>query len=161
MITMAPGVRLAPMREEHLDRVLALERELFGAEAWSRWMFREELRGVPSRHYLVAAAEQGVVGYGGLCAYPDDAFIQTMAVEPGWWGRGVGGALLDALLGEAARRGRDQVVLEVRVDNLRAQRLYARFGFAEVGRRRGYYQPSGTDALVMAVDGLLGRYGGG
>jgi len=37
----------------------------------------------------------------------------------------------------------------VRTDNARAQQLYRRYGFAQIGVRRGYYQPSGTDALVM------------
>ena len=46
--------------------------------------------------------------------------------------------------------------LEVRADNTRAQRLYRWCGFAEIGIRRGYYQPSGTDAIVMRRD-LTGR----
>jgi hypothetical protein len=41
------------------------------------------------------------------------------------------------------------VFLEVRADNSRAQRLYHWWGFTEIGIRRGYYQPSGTDAIVM------------
>ena len=41
------------------------------------------------------------------------------------------------------------VLLEVRADNAAAQRLYERRGFTEIGRRRGYYQPSGADAVVM------------
>jgi len=65
------------------------------------------------------------------------------------WGQRIGATLLDALLAEAARRGCRDVFLEVRVDNHRAQRLYQRRGFTEIGIRRGYYQPSGTDALVM------------
>jgi hypothetical protein len=44
------------------------------------------------------------------------------------------------------------VFLEVRADNERAQRLYRWWGFTEVGIRRGYYQPSGTDAIVMRLD---------
>ena len=42
-----------------------------------------------------------------------------------------------------------EVVLEVREDNPRARRLYLRHGFTEIGIRRGYYQPSGVDAVVM------------
>jgi ribosomal-protein-alanine N-acetyltransferase len=41
------------------------------------------------------------------------------------------------------------VFLEVRTDNTRAQRLYHRYGFRQIGIRKGYYQPSGADALVM------------
>ena len=54
-----------------------------------------------------------------------------------------------ALVDEADKRGYEEVLLEVRKDNPRARRLYLRHGFAEVGVRRGYYQPSGVDAVVM------------
>jgi hypothetical protein len=63
---------------------------------------------------------------------------------------------LRALLAEAARRGCAEVYLEVRVDNPRAQQLYRRHGFVDAGLRRGYYQPSGTDALVMRRQAAAG-----
>ena len=63
--------------------------------------------------------------------------------------RGTGRALLEALLAEAARLGIKQTLLEVAVDNAPAQHLYAAYDFEPVGIRRGYYQPSNTDALVM------------
>ncbi|HEV2088816.1 MAG TPA: GNAT family N-acetyltransferase, partial [Cryptosporangiaceae bacterium] len=59
---------------------------------------------------------------------------------------------LDDLLAEAGRRGARQVSLEVRADNEPALRLYARRGFEVVGVRRGYYQPSGADAVVMRCE---------
>jgi ribosomal-protein-alanine N-acetyltransferase len=42
------------------------------------------------------------------------------------------------------------------VDNLAAQRLYDVYGFQAVGIRRGYYQPSNIDALVMRRDMVTG-----
>jgi ribosomal protein S18 acetylase RimI-like enzyme len=54
-----------------------------------------------------------------------------------------------ALIGEAAKRGYEEVLLEVREDNPRARQLYLRHGFTEIGIRRGYYQPSGVNAVVM------------
>jgi ribosomal-protein-alanine N-acetyltransferase len=53
------------------------------------------------------------------------------------------------------------VVLEVRADNPRAQKLYRRFGFVQIGLRRGYYQPANVDALVMRVSGVVDRFGEG
>jgi ribosomal protein S18 acetylase RimI-like enzyme len=72
-----------------------------------------------------------------------------MAVAPAAQGSGLGRRLLLALLEEAARRGQRTVRLEVRSDNVVAQRLYAAHGFIREGVRRGYYQPSGTDAVLM------------
>ncbi|MDQ6650096.1 MAG: ribosomal protein S18-alanine N-acetyltransferase [Actinomycetota bacterium] len=151
---------LSRLRWWHLPAVLALERELFEADAWSERLFWSELAQTDTRHYLVALdpeAPDGLVGYAGLCVYPDEAFVQTIAVRPEHQGAGVGGALLLALLHEAAGRGVDVVGLEVRADNGRAQRLYERLGFAPVGMRRGYYQPSGADAVVMMLSGLRAR----
>lgn len=148
--TELPVTRLARMRWWHLDAVLALERELFGADRWTAGMFWSELAEHDSRHYLVATGEAGeVLGYGGLCTYATEAYVQTLAVRTDRHGNGIGRGLLRALLAESARRGVATVALEVRADNLRAQRLYARHGFELAGLRRAYYQPSGADAVVM------------
>jgi ribosomal-protein-alanine N-acetyltransferase len=139
------------MRWSDVAAVLAIEAELFGDEAWSEGLLSSELSQT-DRTYLVAEGggdPGGLVGYAGLAAYPDEAMVQTLAVRRAAWGSGIGTTLLTALLDEAARRGLTQVELEVRADNDRAQRLYERFGFERVGVRRGYYQPSNTDAIVM------------
>ncbi len=141
---------LRPMRHADIDAVLELERAVFGAEAWSRQMLRGELDQQPaSRYYLVAEDDGQVVGYAGLLGAGWQGDVLTLAVAADRWGQGIGTALLRALLAEAARRGCTEVFLEVRTDNSRAQELYRRHDFAEIGIRRGYYQPSGADALVM------------
>lgn len=145
------SLRLRPMTEADLDAVLELEVAVFGPEeAWSRKMLTGELAQQPaSRYYLVAEDEAGIAGYAGLLGAGWQADVLTLAVATGRWGRGIGTALLRALLAEAARRGCIEVFLEVRTDNVRAQDLYKRHAFEQVGIRKGYYQPSGTDALVM------------
>lgn len=141
--------RLARMRWWHLPDVLTLEKQLFGADRWTAGMFWSELAEHESRHYLVALGEHAVLGYAGLCTYAAEAYVQTLAVRADRQGNGIGRDLLVALLAEADRRGVTTVALEVRADNATAQRLYLRHGFELVGRRRGYYQPSGADAAVM------------
>jgi ribosomal-protein-alanine acetyltransferase len=95
-----------------------------------------------------------MTGYAGLMFVPGGraADVLTIAVRPAYWGQGIGSTLLGALLAAAAERGCAEVFLEVRADNPRAQGLYERRGFARIGVRRGYYQPSGTDAIVMRKD---------
>ncbi len=139
---------LRPMRLGDLGTVMELEEELFAPDTWTAAMYREELALTDTRHYLVAEDEGTVVGYAGLIAYDDEAHVATIGVTGPRQGEGIGARLLDALLAEADRRS-PVVLLEVRADNEHAQELYRRRGFAEIGRRRGYYQPSGTDAVVM------------
>jgi ribosomal-protein-alanine N-acetyltransferase len=135
-----------------LPAVGMLEQQLFGDEAWSREMLVSELTQLPGRYYLAADDGGVIAGYAGLLTPGGpEADVLTIAVAESRWGEGIGAALLEALLDEAALRGCREVFLEVRVDNERAKRLYKRRGFAEVGIRRGYYQPSGTDALVMRL----------
>ena len=144
---------LRTMTPADIEAVLGLEHDLFGEEAWSRQMLEGELAEQPrSRYYLVAADDGLVTGYAGLLVAAAQADVLTIAVAADRWGRGTGSALLEALLAEAARRGCTEVFLEVRTDNMRAQQLYRRYGFRQIGIRKGYYQPSGADALVMRRD---------
>ena len=146
-------VVLTRMRWWHIEQLLPVERALFGEEPWTARTFWSELGQLDTRHYLVALDGEAVVGYAGLCDYPDEAWVQTMAVAPAAQGHGLGARLLGALLEEAARRRQRTVRLEVRADNAAAQRLYQRHGFVRESLRRGYYQPSGADAVVMVRRG--------
>ncbi|MFD4573868.1 ribosomal protein S18-alanine N-acetyltransferase [Streptomyces sp. NPDC058417] len=147
---------LREMRWWDIDPVLELEKALFPEDAWSRGMFWSELahsRGPEAtRRYLVAeTADRRIVGYAGLASSGDFADVQTIAVARDHWGTGLGGRLLTELLAAATAFECAEVLLECRVDNTRAQKLYARFGFEPIGFRRGYYQPGNVDALVMRL----------
>jgi ribosomal-protein-alanine N-acetyltransferase len=143
------SIELVPMRWWHIEDLLPIEAELFGAEEWSPEMFWSELAEYDTRHYLIAVEGTQILGYAGLCVYGDEGYVQNMAVRRAWQGQGLGKRLLRALLAESERRGTRLTGLEVRADNVAAQRLYAAHGFEPVGLRRGYYQPSNTDAVVM------------
>ena len=145
------SVTIERMRWWHLAELEPIEAQLFGDERWSAAMFWNELAN--AHYYLVALDEGQVVGYAGLSVTGAEAWVQNIAVRKDRQRRGIGKALLEALLVEADRRGARPVLLEVSVDNATAQRLYDRYGFAPVGVRRGYYQPSNMDAVVMRRDG--------
>jgi ribosomal-protein-alanine N-acetyltransferase len=139
-------MRIERFRWWHIAEVLPVEEDLFGAEKWSATMFWNELA---QRHFYVVAVDDGLLGYAGLAVSGGECWVQNIAVRRTAQRRGVGRALLESLLGEAERCGVKQTLLEVAVDNAPAQRLYATYDFEPVGIRRGYYQPSNTDALVM------------
>ncbi|MFE5791776.1 ribosomal protein S18-alanine N-acetyltransferase [Streptomyces sp. NPDC056503] len=148
------------MRWWDLPEVLALETELFPEDAWSEGMFWSELahaRGPRATRRYVVAEETSpdgtprLAGYAGLAAAGGLGDVQTIAVAREQWGTGLGARLLTDLLQHATAFECDEVLLEVRVDNTRAQKLYERFGFEPIGFRRGYYQPGNVDALVMRL----------
>ena len=146
-MTATPGVGLEPLRWWDLQRVAELESELFATDSpWPAEAFWAEL--AAGHHYVAHRGPDGTVdGYAGLGDAGDDATVHTIGVARRAQGRGIGRALLNDLI-EAARGRR--ILLEVRTDNVPAIGLYESCGFARLGLRRRYYQPSGADAYTMA-----------
>ncbi|HEY2833607.1 MAG TPA: ribosomal protein S18-alanine N-acetyltransferase [Sporichthyaceae bacterium] len=146
---------LHPARWWHIPAMAEIDDALFGTDAWSVASFWAELAGIPDqRWYRVLLEGDDVVGYAGLAVVADSADVQTVAVRADRQGRGLGGVLVDALLGEAEVRGCTEVLLEVRADNAAAIALYAARGFATITTRRRYYS-DGTDALILRWAGQL------
>lgn len=144
--------RLEPLRRKDLLRCAELERILFdGEDPWSAATFRSELAW--GNYYLGAYVDgQGLIGYAGMSlvgtAREAEASVHTIGVDPQWQRKGVGTALLSALLARADGAGAS-VFLEVRTDNRAAIAMYEAHGFCRIGVRRRYYQPSGADAFTM------------
>ncbi len=143
-----PVIRDAELSD--LDAIMHLETTTFATDAWSRDMMAAELV-APHTRYVVVLEGDTVIGYAGLSALPGagQADVQTIAVDAAHRGRGIGARVLEVLLNEAAARGADDVLLEVRADNPTAQRLYVRHGFEAIAVRPRYYQPDDVDAIVM------------
>ena len=129
--------------------VLALEVELFGADAWSEQTVRATL----ARGRVLVVEDEVLVGYVVMRGADDMADLERIGVRRDHQRAGLASALLDAALRDA---GPDRVLLEVRADNQPALAFYARAGFAEIDRRRRYYR-DGTDAIVLELDLRRGR----
>jgi ribosomal-protein-alanine N-acetyltransferase len=142
-----PVVQVTPMRWWHIGEVAELEAELFPDDRWSVEQFWSELA-QPTRSYVVVTESNRIIGYAGLFVVAPQSDVQTIAVRSDSQGKGVGAALLAALLDEAARRGAAEILLEVRSDNEAAVSIYTRHGFERISHRRGYY-PDGGDAAIM------------
>ena len=136
-----------------LDAVVAIERAAF-SDPWSRGSFASLLSD-PRVFFVVGVDPAGgggaVAGYAVAFFVVDEAELANLAAAPHVRRRGIGGLLLDAVIREAGRRGTRELFLEVRESNAAARALYASRGFAEVGRRRGYYRRPVEDALVLRL----------
>jgi ribosomal-protein-alanine N-acetyltransferase len=138
---------LRPLAISDLATVVELEVDYF-PEPWSWRMYEEELTALPGRHYVAATVDGAFAGWAGCSVLAGECHVMTIATVEAYRRRGVGAALLDALLEAAVANGADRVILEVATTNASAQALYRSRRFAPVGVRRGYYARGG-DAVVM------------
>jgi len=139
------------MTWQDIPALAALEPALFADDRWSEQTWWAELAGRPRRCYVVAEQDGAVVGYAGVDRHGEVADVMTIAVAPAAQGQGMGSLLLAWLIDAARSGGAEHLMLEVRADNLAAQRLYSKTGFAMLSVRRRYYQPGDVDAHIMRL----------
>lgn len=167
----SPRILLRDMTEDDIRAVRAIESRAY-EDAWPARTFEEELRNAFA-HYRVAVELQPeasgalatirrkiagtperVLGFMGCWYMVDQIHLVTLAVDPGEQGKGVGRRLLLDLFDLARASDLHQAVLEVRVSNTRARRLYEEFGFRLKGTLHQYYQDNNEDAHVMVTGDL-------
>lgn len=129
-----------------LDALVELENASFAVERMSARQLRRHLESL-SAEIFVATRDRQVVGAAVLFFRRTThvARLYSIAVAASERGSGLGASLLAAAEQAARRRGSRTLRLEVRSDNLRAQRLYERHGYRRFGLHRGYYE-DGHDA---------------
>ena len=135
-------------QERHLTALTELERRCF-SDPWTADMLRGQFK--DSFHeFLVAEGPEGeLLGYGALMYVLDEGSISNVAVAPDCRRQGIGDALIEALLKRAEGLALAFVTLEVRESNLAARALYKKHGFADVGKRKNYYELPREDAILM------------
>jgi len=151
LVTAPPSSRLvfAQMVTADLSEVMELERLAFD-RPWTPGLFLHELKLSFSRLQLVRAIDQPqrLLGYVCWWLVGEEVHILNLAVHPEGRRAGVGRALIQRVLDDAARHRAASVTLEVRHDNAAALALYGSMGFDRAGMRRNYYGP-GEDAVIM------------
>ena len=145
---------IRPMEERDLNRVLAIEEENFGDDAWSRSSFEYEVKeNLNARYYVLQLPNRGVVGYVGGWLILDELHVTNLSIAKPFQGRGLGKLLLETYISLMLSERPELVnaVLEVRTSNERAIRLYKKLGFEVVSIRKRYYS-SGEDAYLMLLN---------
>ena len=118
---------------------------------WSLKSVKGELQN-PIARYIGAFDNGKLVGYAGMQTVTDEGYITNIAVVPEHRRQGLADRLLAELLICAAERSLAFVTLEVRESNTPARKLYEKYGFAAVGRRKGYYDLPKEDAILMTKE---------
>lgn len=136
------------MLVEDLPKVMEIEEELFGGEAWTEEGFFAFLT-KSNALFLVVEEKEKILGYCGLLMVLDEGDITNVAVRKERQREGIGHFLVDSLIRLAAELGVTTIHLEVRAGNKTAIRLYERMNFVRDGLRRNYYTNPTEDAVLM------------
>lgn len=142
------SVEVRRMRRSDVAAVVAIEEEAFSTP-WREETFASLIDRPGVELLTMEDRDEGVIGYAVLWCILDQGELANVAVTPRLRGRGLGAHLLSRVLDVARERGIESLYLEVRASNARAAELYRRFGFTDVGLRRGYYQDPKEDARIM------------
>ncbi len=140
-----------PLTEARLEEVVAIERSAYG-HPWTRGNFSDSLQSGYQAQLLTAGTT--VIGYFVAMKGVDEVHLLNITVAPALQGQGWGRILLDALALWSRGQGAQWLWLEVRVGNVRAQRIYEHHGYRRVGERKGYYPADAgkrEDAVVMSL----------
>lgn len=138
--------------EAIVSQIAKIEADLFGPGCWNKNMILQELQ-APMRVYYadVDLNTNTVAGYAGFWFDGDDAQIMTIGVAKEYQKRGIASNLLKTMIENAKSIGAKRMLLEVKVNNNPALKLYEKFGFTEMGLRKRYYMPEGIDAYTMCA----------
>ncbi len=138
---------IVKLNESHVSQVAELEKICF-SNPWSENSVASELKNSLSL-WLVAEEEGRVAGYIGSQTVCNETDMMNVAVHPGFRRRGIGEALVNALVEDLKAMESHCLTLEVRASNAPAIALYEKLGFSEIGRRKNYYRNPREDALIL------------
>ena len=135
------------MTGDDLDGVMEIEGLSF-ISPWTKRLFEETLLSPISTSFIMKQGTE-TVGYIILYSVENEAHILNIAVHPAYRRRAYGAALIDYTIRHFRERHVTEFFLEVRESNVAAIRLYHRYGFGKIGKRKKYYSETNEDALVM------------
>ena len=143
------------MQERDLEEVLAIEKSSFQTP-WTRGMFLSELKANPYSYPVLARfpGQPEIIGYACFWILFEELHLMNLAVHPDHRRRGIGEGLVRWVLNMGQEKGSRIALLEVRISNDPAQRLYEKIGFKKIAVRPGYYRDPKEDALLMILDPL-------
>jgi len=148
-VVLSPEPRLRPMREADLPRVLEVETAAYEFP-WTLAIFRDCLR--VGYHCYVYELAGKPIGHGIVSLAAGECHLLNICIHPDYQRCGLATALVSFLLDLAREKRTRMALLEVRIANAAAYRLYTKLGFDEVGIRKGYYpvHHGREDAIILA-----------
>ena len=141
-------IRVRIAKRSDLDDIYELDVQTF-AMPWSKEALSYDILENDNAFVIVAEYEGEFAGYADIWTVLDEADLNSIAVRVDFRRKGIGDAIMLAMIEMLSANGVATINLEVRVSNMPAIKLYKKYGFNECGVRPGYYLDNGEDALIM------------
>ena len=132
-----------------IPKVMEIEKSLF-SDPWDEKLFMDALDS-EDKHFFVSIFDDDLAGYVIFEKVLDEGHITNLAVASEHRRKGVASQLVGKIVDMAKGLKMREIFLEVRRSNEAAKRLYSKFGFKEIGKRKGYYSKANEDALVLSL----------
>jgi len=153
-------IEIKPLIPSQVSEILALDQLCLGG-LWTAEAYLREIDSPNSTLIILQlrddqfeSDEVQIIGMGCLWSIVEEAHITLLGIHPDYRRQGLGQLLLFTLLEDAIARQLKWATLEVNENNIAAIELYQKLGFQVAGKRKGYYQPAGDDALVLWLKGI-------
>ena len=141
-------IEIKKMTKGHLEQIKDILYEQFD-EFWNENVLNTELEN-PLSEYIVAICDNKVVGYAGLWRSIDEGHITNIVTKKDKRGNNIGTKMLEEIIALARKKELQSVTLEVNEHNEIAIKLYKKYNFQEVGKRKKYYNNI-DDAIIMTL----------
>lgn len=142
-------VKIEKLQKEDIEAVSRIEAEAFSMP-WSAKDF-EQLLSDEKSLYLVAKADETIVGCCGVTNVCGEGNINNVVVDEAYRGQGIAFTMMQELLEQGRQMGCVEFTLEVRVSNATAIHLYEKLGFVSEGIRPRFYEKPVEDAMIMWI----------
>lgn len=147
-----------PTELKELPTLVELDRHCLGG-MWTLRGYQQEFNNPHSHLFTLNQTHKDInktlmIGGGAFWHIGEEAHIILLMVHPNYQSRGLGSFILQQLLGQAVQQQLERATLEVKASNLAAISLYQKYGFKVAGTRKGYYQETSEDALILWQNGL-------
>lgn len=116
---------------------------------WSYNIFKSELENENSK-YIIAIFNNEIIGFAGIWQVIDEAHITNIVIRKDFRKLGIGSLLLEKLISICKNlESINSITLEVDESNIPAQKMYEKFNFKVLGKRKNYYKDKA--AIIMTL----------
>ena len=138
------------MNSGDISSVIKIERDIF-SDPWSEYSFLDDIYG-DIAYNIVYVENNEIIGYACSWMMLDEMHITNIAVREDYRGRGIGKEMISSLIEKAKTNKLNTSLLEVRVSNISAIRLYKKMGYEIIHQIKRFYTDNDEDAYLMKLD---------